>query len=212
MSNKMRKIKLKVTTEPTLSLVSTSEAKNYLKMSSDTTDDNLVDSLIKASQGIIERELGGIALITTGYTQYQQGGVDTIELMRSPVIGTPTVSYYDDFATVTATTITATTHFKVVEDELYHVDNYFEAGREGDGYTIVYDAGYFTASNYTTSDDNALGVFKTAILRTVAWLYEQREENVVSIGEGQWNVSYSDELPNGIKRLIMPYHSYKGLI
>jgi hypothetical protein len=205
-------VKLKVTSAPTLTLVSKAEAKNYLKLSSDTTDDDLVEDLVSASQGIIERELGGLALVTQGITQYQKGGIETIELMREPVIGTPTISYYSDFDTVTATNITATTYFRVVENELYHADGYWEEGRNGDGYTIQYDAGYFTASNYTNSSDPALNVFKTAILRTVAWLYEQREEHVERSSEGEWSVSYANELPMGIKRLVQPYHTGKGLI
>ena len=210
-NNVTQNIKLKVTSAPTLSLVSKAEAKNYMKLSSDTTDDDLVDMLISASHGIIERELGGIALVQTGFTQYQEGGCETIELMREPIIGTPTVSYYNDFDTVTATSLTAST-VRTVENELYHIDGYFEVGRKGDGYTIQYDAGYFTADNYTSSNDNSLADFKTAILRTFGWLYEQREEHVERYGEDNWNVSYSGELPNGIKRLIMPYHTSKGLI
>lgn len=204
-------IKLKVTTAPTLTLVSKTEAKNYLKLSSDTADDDLVEDLISASQGMIERELGGLALVTTGFTQYQKGGIEIIELMREPIVGTPTVSYYSDFSTVTATSLTASS-IRAVQNELYHVDGYFDEGRDGDGYTIQYDAGYFTASNYTTSTDPALNVFKTAILRTVAWLYEQREEHVTSSNEGEWSVSYSGELPMGIKRLVMPFSTGRGLI
>jgi uncharacterized phiE125 gp8 family phage protein len=198
-----------MTSAPTLTLVSKTEAKNYLKLSSDTTDDNLVEDLISASQGILERELGGLALVTQSYKQYLNGGTDTIELLREPIIGTPTVSYYSDFSTVTPTNIT---DFRIVGNELYHIDNYFVEGRAGDGYVIEFDAGMFTASSYTSSLDPALNVFKTAILRTVAWLYEQREEHVTSIKEGQWSVSYAGELPNGIKRLVMPYHTGKSLI
>jgi len=210
-STSKQDIKLKVTTAPTLTLVSKTEAKNYLKLSSDTADDDLVEDLISASQGMIERELGGLALVTTGFTQYQKGGIETIELMREPIIGTPTVSYYSDFSTVTATSLTASS-IRAVQNELYHVDGYFDEGRDGDGYTIQYDAGYFTASNYTTSTDPALNVFKTAILRAVAWLYEQREEHVTSSNEGEWSVSYSGELPMGIKRLVMPFSTGRGLI
>jgi len=210
-STSKQDIKLKVTTAPTLTLVSKTEAKNYLKLSSNTSDDDLIEDLISASQGMIERELGGLALVTTGFTQYQKGGIETIELMREPIIGTPTVSYYSDFSTVTATSLTASS-IRAVQNELYHVDGYFDEGRDGDGYTIQYDAGYFTASNYTTSTDPALNVFKTAILRTVAWLYEQREEHVTSSNEGEWSVSYSGELPMGIKRLVMPFSTGRGLI
>lgn len=210
--NNYQDVKFKMISAPTLTLVSKAEAKNYLKLSSDTTDDDLVEDLVSASQGIIERELGGLALVTQSVRQYQKGGVETIELMREPVIGTPTVSYYSDFDTVTATNITATTYFRAVENELYHTDGYWQEGRNGDGYTIDYDVGYFTASSYTSSQDPALNVFKTAILRMIAWLYEQREEHVITNKEGQWSVSYAGELPNGIKRLVMPYHTGKGLI
>lgn len=205
-------IKLKLKSAPTQSVVSKTEAKNYLKLSSDTTDDTLVEQLITSATGIIERELGGVSIYTQTWLQYQQGGCDVIELMREPVIGTPTVSFYSDFETVTATTITATTTFRNIDNELYHVDGYWERGRNGDGYTIEFDTGVFTASTVTSSQDPRLSVFKTAILRTVAWLYEQREEHVTSIREGEWSVDYSSELPNGIKRLIMPYHSGRGLI
>ena len=130
--------------------------------------------------------------------------------MREPIIGGFTVDYYADFDS-TATSLTGST-VRAVENELYHVDGYFQEGRDGNGYVIQYDAGYFTASNYTNSTDPALNVFKTAILRTVAWLYEQREEHVERSSESEWSVSYAKELPMGIKRLVQPYHTGKNLI
>lgn len=204
--------KMVLKTAPTQTIVSKAEAKNYLKLSSDTTDDSLVEQLIDSATAIIEQELGGLALYHQTWTQYQQGGCETIELMKQPVIGVPTVSYFESFDTVTATNITYTTHFRVLEDELYHADGYFDVGREGDGYKIEYDVGVFTASNYTSSNDPRLDVFKTAICRTVAWLYDNREEHVVSISEGNWKVTYGDNLPQGIKRLIMPFNTGKNLI
>lgn len=204
--------KMVLKTPPTQTLVSKAEAKNYLKLSSDTTDDTFVEQLIDSATAMIERELGGIALYHQTWTQYQQGGCETIELMRSPVIGVPTVSYYESFDTVTATNITYTSHFRTLEDELYHADGYFDAGREGDGYKIEYDVGMFTASNYTSSSDPRLDTFKTAICRTIAYLYENREEHIDSISEGNWKVTYDKQLPQGIKRLIMPFHSGRGLI
>lgn len=210
--NLIQDIKLKLVTAPTLSLVTTDEAKNYSKLSSDTTDDDLVDYLVSAAHGVLERELGGVALVEQTWRQYQQGGCETIELMREPVIGVPTVSYYSSFDTTTATNITYSSHFRVVENELYHANGYFTEGRAGDGYTVDYVVGMFTASNYTSSNDPALNVFKTAILRTFDWLYNQREEHVTKIDEGDWSVSYAGELPMGIKRLVMPYHSGKSLI
>ena len=197
---------------PTVSIVTRSEAKNYLKMGSDTTDDNLIDDLIKAAITVIERECGGLAICDQTWKQYCKGGVETIELLRQPVLGVPTVSYYEDFDTVTATNITYSTYFRVVENELHHVDGFFEQGRDGDGYTITFKTGLFTASDYTSSSRQELQVLKTAICRTIAFLYENREEYVTRVSEGNWSVSYDGNLPIGIKALIMPLHTGKGLI
>lgn len=207
-------IKLTLVTGPTLSIVSRSEAKNYIKIGTDTTDDSLVDDLIDAATRIIESEAGGIAICEQTWKQTQTGGTDVIKLMRQPVIGVPTVSYYDDFTTVTATNITYSSYFRVVQPNvLVHVDGYFEEGREQDGYEVMFKAGMFTASTYTNSADQRLQIFKTAILRTIAWMYENREEYVNFVGEGKLQVTYDNkELPLGIKRLIMPVHSGEGLI
>ena len=200
-------IKTELVTGPTQTILSVTEAKNELKASTGvTTDDDLIESAIKCATGIIEEELGGISIYTQSWKQYQQGGCDVIELERYPIIGTPTVSYYSKFNTVTATNITATTHFRAVQNDLHHVDGYWDYGRAGDGYTIEYDSGAFTASNFTTSNDPKLHVFKKAIARTVAWLYEQREEGVTKVVEENWEVEYvKGDLPEGIRRLIMPY-------
>lgn len=211
-SLELQDIKTTQTSGPTLSILTTNEVKNYLKLSSDTTDDNLVDQLTKAATAIVERECGGLAICEQTWTQYQQGNCKTIELMRQPVIGIPTVSYYEDFSTVTATNITYSSNFRVVGNELYNVDGYWEKGREGDGYTIVYNAGMFTTSTYTSSTDQRLKSMKSIICRIVAYLYENREEYVNSISEGTWKVTYDGQLPIGIKLLCMNFHTGKGII
>lgn len=210
--NKNQNIRLVQVSGPTLSIVTRSEAKNYIKMCSDTTDDTFIDDLIKASTSIIERELGGLAICEQTYKQYQKGCVETIELLRQPIIGIPTVSYYEDFEDTVAINITYSSYFRVVENELHHVDGYFEEGRDGDGYTITFKCGLFTTSTYTSSDRQELQVLKTAICRMVAYLYENREEYVNNISEGNWKVTYDGNLPIGIKTLIMPFHTGKGLI
>lgn len=211
-TNEIQNITVVQDSGPTLSILTTNEVKNYLKLSSDTTDDDLVDFLINASTAIAERECGGLAICEQTWTQKQQGNCETIELMRQPVIGVPTVSYYDDFSTVTATNITYTSHFRTVGNELYHVDGYWEKGREGDGYTITYNTGMFTASTYTSSTDQRLQSMKTLICRIVAYLYENREEYISSVSEGTWKVAYNNDLPTGIKLLCMNFHTGKGLI
>jgi uncharacterized phiE125 gp8 family phage protein len=209
-------------TAPTLSLVTVGEAKNYLKVSSDVTlDDALIGVMIKGAEGKIEQELGGVALCQQTWKQTQKGGCKNIKLLRQPILGTPTVSYYEDFSTVTATNITHTTHFRVTQPNmLHHVDGYFEQGRDGDGYNVTFDCGLFSASNYQDSNNPRLQALKTAILRTIAWMYEQRVEFQSGSSEGDWSTQYNQQsagnnqqaLPLGIKHLIMPFHSGEGLI
>lgn len=211
--NIIQDIKEELVTAPTQTILSRAEAKNYIKASSDTTDDSLVDQLIVASTDAIENYLGGLKMYQQTWKQYQQGGCDTIQLMKSPIIGVPTVSYYSDFDTVTATNITYTTYFRAVVDELYHSDGYWDAGREGDGYIIQYDVGIFTASNYTSSNDPRLNTFKTAIGRTLAFLYENREEYITQVSEGNWKVTYDvDKLPVGVTSLLMPYDTGRNIL
>ena len=60
-------IKTKLISAPTLSLVTNDEAINYLKQSSvisGTTEEGLIEDLVSAAQGVLERELGGLALVT----------------------------------------------------------------------------------------------------------------------------------------------------
>lgn len=206
-------ITLEVSSAPTQSIVSKAEAKNFLKIDSDiTADDDLINSMIVGASGILERELGGLALYEQTITQKQQGNCEHIRLMRTPVIGTPTVSYYEDFDTVTATNVTVTTYFRQIGDKLIHADGYFERGRDGDGYTVTYKAGLFTASNYTSSQDVRLGAFKNAMLRIIARMYEQREQGTTTIGEGNWSISYDDETMYDVRKLIMPFHTGRGIL
>lgn len=205
-------IKLVRVSAPTISIVTLSEAKNYLKIGSDTTDDTLINSIIDASTSLVERELGGIAICQQTWKQFQKGGIETIQLLREPIIGIPTISFYDDFGTITATNVTYSTYFIVVENELFHVDGYWESGRDGDGYTITYDCGMFTPSNYLNSNNPDLDLLKVSIMRISAWLYENREEHVQQVSESNFNISYNFDLPVGIKRLLQPLHTGKGLI
>jgi len=208
----LQNIKLSQVSAPTLSIVTTDEAKNYLKIGCDVTDDFIVEDLVKASTNIIEHNCGGLCICEQTWKQYQKGGIETIKLLRQPVIGIPTVSYYENFTDITPTNITYTSDFRVVESELHHVDGFFEAGRDGDGYTITFKTGLFTSSTYNSSYNNKLQILKTAILRTVAFFYENREEYISQVKEGEWQVTYDGNLPIAVKNLIMPLHTGNGII
>lgn len=203
--------KLTRVTAPTFSIVSKQEMNNYLKIE-ENGDTDLVGHIIDTATSIIERECGGIALCEQTWKQQQKGGCQTITLLREPIIGVPTVSFYEEFETTTATNITYSDYFKTVDNELYHVDGYWEEGRDGDGYTITFKAGLFTATDYLTSNNPDLDLFKLAIFRIGAWLFEQREEHTEQISEGNWSINYTKELPSGIKRLLMPISTGRGLI
>ena len=211
-NSQLQNIKLVQVSGPTLSILTRSEVKSYLKIGTDTSDDNLVDDLTKASTNIIEHNCGGLCICEQTWKQYQKGGIQTIELLKQPIIGVPTVSYYEDFADITPTNITYTTEFRVLENNLYHINGFFDSGRDGDGYTITFKTGLFTGNTYNSSSNNKLQILKTAILRTVAFFYENREEYISQVKEGEWQVTYDGNLPIAVKNLIMPLHTGNGII
>jgi hypothetical protein len=204
---------LTLVNSPTLSLVTSSEVKNYLKLSSDNTDDTLIEILIKTATTIIEKELGNIAICTQSWEQIQDGE-EEIKLLYQPIVGTPTVTYYSDFADVTGTTLTANSDYRVISPNiLIHSDGYFKDGLSKNSYKITFDCGLFNSSNYTNTTNQKVNVLKTAIFRTISWLYENREDNIKSVNEGNLITTFDfEELPQTIKRLIMPFHSGEGLI
>jgi uncharacterized phiE125 gp8 family phage protein len=201
-------ITIEQTSTPTLTIVSSTEMKNYLKVDG-STDDTLINGLTLAAQKIIERQLGDTPLIETDFTQRQKGGIEHIKLMRQPVNGVPTVSYYEYFDTTTATNITYSSYFKKVNNTLIHSDGYFVEGRDHDGYEISFKAGKYTASSYSSADEG----LKTAVQRIVGYLYENREEGLTDLKEANWTAKYNwDKDPVGVKYLLMPYHSGEGII
>lgn len=201
-------ITIEQTSTPTLTIVSSTEMKNYLKVDG-STDDTLINGLTLAAQSIISRQLGDTPLIETDFTQRQKGGIEHIKLMRNNVNGVPTVSYYESFDTTTATNITYSDYFRKVGNKLIHVNGYFVEGRDGDGYTIDFKAGKYTASSYSSADEG----LKTAVQRIVGYLYENREEGLTDLKESNWTAKYDwSSDPVGVKYLLMPYHSGEGII
>jgi hypothetical protein len=193
-------------------IMSISEAKNYLKLGDDSTDNGLIYDLIKTATSIIEHETGGLCIYEQTFEQKLTGGVEEIELLRQPVIGIPTVNYYEEFTTTTPEELQNLIDFRISGNVLYHKDGKFPKGREGDGYTITYKAGLFQNGSHTNSNNREIQLAKIAMLRIIGFLFENREEYAMQVDEGGWKVSYDGSLPIGIKRLIMPLHTGKGLI
>lgn len=189
-------------TEPVFEPVSLEEAKNYLKVDY-ATDDNLIEILIHVARKQIENELGGLLIVKRAVTQKQTGGLERIDLLRQPVNSITSVTYYEDFASTGS--VIASTDYRFNDGQLYHKDGFFSRGREGDGYVIVYNAGI--ANDTGQSAENSPHTLRQAIMRIVAYLYENREEYVTQISEGNLSVTYNKEIRNDVNLLLMPYHT-----
>lgn len=187
--------------EPTYEVVSLTEAKNYLKIDY-TTDDDLIELMIKSIRKQVENELGGLFIVKRSVTQKQTGGIKQIELLREPVNSITSVTYYEEFDSTGE--VLSSSDYRFSDGFLYHKDGYFKPGRESDGYIIVYNCGYVDDTGQTA--ETSIPILRTAILRILAYVYENREEYATTISEGGWSVSYNLIVGNSqLKNLLSPY-------
>lgn len=200
LTNKPQSITLTCKTKPTVSILTVGEAKDYIKVNH-TEDDLLIELLIKSSVNSIESVIHKVIHKST-FIQKQNGGIDKIKLLKCPVTSTPTITYCENFDS-TGTSLAVTTDFRLVGNMLYHVDNYFTAGRDGDGYSIEYDSGLFTSS----TDDNSMEytVIKNVMMRLTAFLYENRQQYCTNFNEENWAINYNlTDIPMEYKTMLLP--------
>ena len=189
-------------TAPTLTLVTLDEIKNFAKVNY-TADDGLIADIIKSGHFFIESQIHKCLTLQT-WIQKQQGGCETIKLLKCPVIGSPSVTIYEEFDS-TGETLTINTDFRMVDNILYSVNNFFTQYRPGDGYVIEYDCGIYTSSSYTSSNDSERTVIKNIITRISAFLYENRQMFCQNFNEENWSINYSYiDLPVEIRHLLNP--------
>jgi len=205
------------TTASTLTFITTEVARNYLKSNITLTiEDSLIDVFINCAIGKVEQEIGGVSILPEIWEQTQTGGLRQISLFRQPVTTITEIKYFEDFDS-TGTIIDSSNYRLVKPNMIIHTDGYFKKGRLGDGYKITFECGLYNSSTYTSTDNYKLDLIKSAILRIVAWLSEQRVEFVSMETEGEWTTHFNqfvlgNKLPLGIKHLLMPIHSGTGLI
>ena len=200
-TKKIQDITLTQKVAPTLSLVSSTEAKNYLKINYDT-DDSLIGDILKSSHAFVESKIHK-CLLQQSWEQKQQGGIDKIKLMKCPIIGTPTVTVYETWNSTGE--VLDSNDVRLVGNVLIHVNNWFDEYRVGDGYKIEYDCGMYTATTYTTSNDNERTVIKNVILRMSAFLYENRQQFCTNYNEENWSIAYNyNDLPMEIRHMLNP--------
>jgi hypothetical protein len=192
---------LTMKTAPTLSIVTTTETKLYCKIGY-TNDDNLIDDIIKTSQLMVQNQIQK-CLVKQSWEQKQKGGCSKITILKAPIIGTPTVTVYDDFDSTGEVLTTA--DIRIVDNVLYHVDNYFTKKRDGDGYKIEFDCGIYTSSNYTSSNDLERNTIKEVVLRISAFLYENRQIYCQNYNQENWSINYNySDLPIEVKHILSP--------
>lgn len=190
---------------PTNHPVTVDEAKLFCKVDT-TDDDDVFEILLHAAVKEIENECGGLAIVKRTFTQKQTGGIEFIELMRSPVVSITSMTYALGF---TDTPSSITSDVRLSGDNVFHEDGYFKQGRSGDGYVTTFVAGLVDDTNQAHLD--APSVLRNAILRLIAYYYENRQEFAKSYNENQWSVQYAG-MPENIKRMVMTYHTGKALI
>lgn len=194
------------TTEPVHEPVSLEEAKNYLKVDY-ATDDTLIENLIHVVRKQIENELGGLLIVKRTVTQKQTGGIERLPLLRQPVNSITSITYYEEFASTGS--VVSASDYRFVDGQIYNKNGWWDAGRESDGYVIVYNAGI--ADDTGQSAENSPQTLRHAILRIVAYLYENREEYVTQISEGNFSVTYDKKIRSDVNLLLMPYHTGLGV-
>jgi hypothetical protein len=159
----IQNISLQQTSPPQISLVTVDEAKNFLKVSY-TTDDNLISDILKTSHFFVETQIQK-CLCSQSWKQMQQGGIDKLKLLKCPIIGTPTVTIYEEFDS-TGEVLTSS-DVRIVDNVLLHVNKWFDEYREMDGYVIEYDVGMFNTDDFSediTQGTASVGTSSTEIL------------------------------------------------
>jgi uncharacterized phiE125 gp8 family phage protein len=193
--------------EPAYEPVTVAQAKNYLKVDT-TNDDTLIESLIIAARKQVENECGGLVIVKRNFTQKQTGGLKQIELLREPINSISSITFYEEFDSTGE--VLSASNYRFVGSNLYHVDSFFQIGRQGDGYQIVFNAGM--VDDTLVGASTAPHAIKTAILRYVGFLYENREEYATNINEGNFSIAYDQKTLFETKMLLMPYHTGKAVI
>lgn len=187
---------LKLLTAATVSILGITATKNYLKVEH-TQDDTLITQMIEASILFVENYTG-LKTSPETWEQSETGDVAKLTLDLAPIDSINSMVQYDSFDS-TGSLLTASTDFRRAGNDLIHVNGYWPKNRDGDGYVINYTVGTWLAS------DRRIEALKTAALRCVGWLYENREEFVVNVQES-FNVQYDfNSVPAGVKRLLNPF-------
>ena len=181
-----------VDTASTVALLTTAEAKSHLKITV-TTDDTLIDNLIKAARESAEVFTNRF-FIQTVLSQYGDNFTDLYYLFKSPLIGVDKIQYYD-----------IDDSLQVLSTDVYITDLIHQPARIGlkpnqsfpnladrlNAVICIYKVGYGTAASDVPE------AIRQAVLLTVGNWYENRQNVVVGHSV--------NELPKSAQYLLEQY-------
>ena len=188
--------------EPLYEPITVNEAKNYLKVD-DTTDDALIGQLIKTARKMIETQ-ASLCFHRRTVIQKQTGGIETLDALRIPVHSVTSIQFAEDFDSSYITLDGS--EYRLAGKRFFNENYKFQRGRDADGYVITYVAGMVADTTPSTLNND----MKTAILRIVAFLYENRQEYAQGWNEQGFSINY-DIMKSEINRIINPYANAKGV-
>lgn len=183
----------KRTVAPTLQTVSTTEAKDHLRIDHND-DDNYITNLVKSATSVAERYTQRSFMTQTWVKTLSKFPTkDFIEVLKSPVASITSISYYDaDNAQQTFS------NYTLVSPDII---SYLQVNSDGwpstcirlDAVEVTFVTGYATSAEL--EDD-----IKHAILMIVGHLYENRQDVIVG--------SQVNKMPNSSKYLLEPYRMF----
>ena len=158
-------IDLALVTDASDEPITTNEAKNYLRIDSDLTDDDdLISMMIKSARLAVEKVCGGLCILPQTWLQSQDFGGSVIDFYKQPVTD---VSYVVGVGIDgVRTTIAEGNGYRYTKEELISKNGAFSDAV----YELQYTAGKFTATGSVSSD------IKMAMLQIVAFWYQNRDQ------------------------------------
>lgn len=162
---------LTVTSAPGVEPISTTEAKEWLRIdSSDTSQDNVLAILIKGARQTVEDYLRRALITQTiSFEMSSDDMIQYIEIPRPPVQSITSLTTYDDASGSEASTVVDSSNYQLVEKTLLVERNDgWDVNRADRAGTLVYVAGYGDAGSDVPFD------VRLAILQIVALRYERR--------------------------------------
>lgn len=165
---------LTVTSAPAVEPISTTEAKEWLRVdSADTSQDNVIAILIKGARQKVEDYLRR-ALITQTIS-FEMDGDDMrgyIEIPRPPIQSITSLTTYDEVSGSETSTVVSSSNYQLVEKTLLVERNDgWDINREDRAGTLVYVAGYGNAGSDVPFD------IRMAMLELIALKFERRGDD-----------------------------------